>query len=48
MKEKKEGKTKGKKQEIRFSFFKPLLKKKTSIQVLPESQICNYLNIEKK
>lgn len=48
MKEKKERKPQVKKQEIRFSFFRLLLKKKSNIQVLPESQICNHLNIVKK
>ncbi len=48
MKEKKERKAQGKKQEIRFSFFKLLLKKKSHTQVLPENQLCNHVNIVKK
>jgi hypothetical protein len=48
MKEKKERKTESNKQEIAFSFFKLLLKKKSKNQVIPESQICKDLNIVKK
>jgi hypothetical protein len=48
MKKEKETKTRNHKQEIRFPFFKLLLKKKSTSQVLPESLICKDLNIVKK
>ncbi len=36
------------KQELRFSFFKLLLKNKSSNQVLSESKLCKNLNQVKK
>jgi hypothetical protein len=48
MKEKKERKAESDKQEIRFSFLKLLLKKKSNNQVLLESHLCKDFNLIKK
>jgi len=47
MKERKDNQLKSK-QQIRFSFIKLLLQKKTHKQRIPESKLCEKLNITNK